>query len=109
MNDPLEKPKLASRIIGHWIEQNGLAPTIESKKRFDFTVGVQHASGREIVFCNSYAVVWESWLIVVSKSETASIPLNEIKSYRMVERNNEQESQVNRVIIKNNQVQTVPL
>lgn len=109
MKDPFEKPKKAAEIVDLWIAKNDLLPSIKAANRFNHTVSLKHKSNRELVFCSAYAFFWEEWFIVISNVNSSYFKSEEINEYSMIERSDKKQVQINRIIIKNNKVQTVPL
>lgn len=109
MKDPFEQPKKAAELIDAWVAEHGLLPLIKSDSRFNHTVAIKHKSNREFAFCNSYAVVWEDWLLVISTPNNSQFKLQELEHFDMTDRFSKEAIPISRVLIKNNQVQTVPM
>ena len=109
MKDPFELPKKASQIIDSWVEKNNLLPLIEKDSRFNNIVSVKHKQNRSFAFCNCYCVVWEDWLLVISNSNNSQFNLMDVEEYSMTNRLTKNVVPISRVLIKNNQVQTLPL
>jgi hypothetical protein len=109
MKDPFEQPKKAAQMVESWVAKQGLLPLIDKDSRFDHIIAIKYKPNREFVFCNAYAVVWEDWLLVISTPNNSQFNLMDVEEYSMTDRETKKSIPINRVIIKNNQVQTVPV
>ena len=109
MKDPFELPKHSAKTIAEWVEKNGLLPSIEKDSRFNHVVSIKLKQNRDFAFCNCYCVVWEDWLLVISLPNNSQFNLIDVEEYSMTNRTTKKVIAIDRVIIKNNQVQTVPM
>jgi predicted N-acyltransferase len=106
MNDKKEAVGLIANQIDSFFEKNGPNYLI-GENRFQNLVDLEHKKGRQFVYCNSYAAIFEDYLIVFEKNEEKNIWLLDEISKNQMKNKNGDEVEIKKVKITGNQVQLV--
>lgn len=92
MNTTPEQAKEISIIIDEQIKINGLEPIQKGQSRFEFITSIFHQTQRRFAYTNSYAVIWQDWLMVFADQDTKIFNISEIIEYSMMNRNKENQT-----------------